>query len=509
MDGAELNQSRTQLGLSRERMAAAVGVSIATITRWEKNLTRPDEIHAKKLKALILASEHNGKLTRFRPIQYLGSKLRLLDQILYEVGAVAPRATRVCDLFSGSSVVARAMADKYDVASVDIQEFAALLARALLKGQPVTPDEINEIVSSARSGTVFKVGMEVFGDLIAYEAQCIKEAGQGNAHTLANLIDHASIAAYQLNRGAEGATSELANLIKAAAGRLARLKPVERRLLVIPAFYGGSYFSYDQACMLAALDSAIVRASVAPAKKFVARAALLHVSSEIVGTVGKQFAQPMRLLRRDGSPKQLLVQRILADRVCDVSTQFIQGAKVVSSAVSTKQSRHVVRRADYAAFLADDSTEFDCVYADPPYTIDHYSRFYHVLETIARRDIPRLATMTKGGTVVAMRGLYRTDRAQSAFCIPSQVEAAFDTLFSGVAARRVPLVLSYSPYSDDDGNRPRLLSLFELKKIAQTHFTSVKIHNATPHTHRRLNAAANNVKPLEKSEAFIICNTHG
>ena len=29
------------------------------------------------------------------------------------------------------------------------------------------------------------------------------------------------------------------------------------------------------------------------------------------------------------------------------------------------------------------------VYADPPYTRDHYSRFYHVLETLALRDDPR------------------------------------------------------------------------------------------------------------------------
>ena len=28
------------------------------------------------------------------------------------------------------------------------------------------------------------------------------------------------------------------------------------------------------------------------------------------------------------------------------------------------------------------------VYADPPYTRDHYSRFYHVLETISLFDSP-------------------------------------------------------------------------------------------------------------------------
>ncbi len=477
-----------------------------TIARWEKDLTRPDKTHLEKLRILIDASSHNSKLTRFRPIQYLGSKLRLLDQILDEVNKVAPKAKRVCDLFSGSSVVSRAMADKYEVVSVDIQEFAALLARALLMGRPVSVKQTEEIVNSAKSSALFTIGKEVFGDLIAYETLCIKEAEKGNTLLIASLVEHASIAAFEVVGNAGNADSRLAGLIAAASARLARLAPAIRCQLVIPTYYGGSYFSYEQACMIASLDEAIAQRRFAEPIDSVMRAALLRTASEVVGTVGKQFAQPMRLIRQDGTTKQLLVQRILADRRREVCREFVLGVNAVSSAVPDRQNQHAVCQADYAAFLTDRSNKFDCVYADPPYTIDHYSRFYHVLETIARRDIPRLATMSKDGATAVMRGLYRTDRIQSSFCIPSQVEGAFEALFSQVAAHRVPLVLSYSPYSDRDGNRPRLLTLSELKKVAQSHFGSVEIKNAAPHAHRRLNAASNNVEPLENSEVFIICS---
>src|SRR5205823_1869406 len=116
----------------------------------------------------------------------------------------------------------------------------------------------------------------------------------------------------------------------------------------------------------------------------------------------------------------------------------------------------------------------------------------HVLETICRYDYPQLATMTKGGNQVIMRGLYRSDRYQSPFCISSQVKSAFTRLFEGVKAHGAPLVLSYSPQSPDANGRPRLISLEDLQKLGKTYFKRVTVIPAESHSHRKLNKAFNN-----------------
>src|SRR5205823_616350 len=80
--------------------------------------------------------------------------------------------------------------------------------------------------------------------------------------------------------------------------------------------------------------------------------------------------------------------------------------------------------------------EFDgvgVVYADPPYTKDHYSRFYHVYETLYRYDFPLSAGL----------GRYRPDRFSTPFSLAQEVERAFRDLFDSIAKRDLPLVLSY------------------------------------------------------------------
>ena len=74
------------------------------------------------------------------------------------------------------------------------------------------------------------------------------------------------------------------------------------------------------------------------------------------------------------------------------------------------------------------------VYADPPYSAVHYSRFYHVIETLVRYDHPHLEYKAR----------YRDDRYQSPFDKRKEVADAFRLLFNAIDERRSHLVLSYS-----------------------------------------------------------------
>lgn len=69
----------------------------------------------------------------FRPIHYLGSKLRLASTIADALdGADATRGT-VLDLFAGSGTTALALAGHRRVIASDIQEYSRVICSALLR----------------------------------------------------------------------------------------------------------------------------------------------------------------------------------------------------------------------------------------------------------------------------------------------------------------------------------------------------------------------------------------
>ena len=145
------------------------------------------------------------------------------------------------------------------------------------------------------------------------------------------------------------------------------------------------------------------------------------------------------------------------------------------------------------------------VYADPPYTRYHYSRYYHVLETICLRDNPNVTTTFPNGTGGISRAIYREGRHQSPFCIKSQAERAFDNMFGKVKELGVPLVLSYSPFNPSQAVTPRLQTVEQLIKKAQVYFSDVSTISPGEFTHSKLNCTDKNFKANHEAEILILC----
>ena len=144
------------------------------------------------------------------------------------------------------------------------------------------------------------------------------------------------------------------------------------------------------------------------------------------------------------------------------------------------------------------------VYADPPYTRYHYSRYYHVLETICLRDLPEISPTFVGSTQLR-RGIYREGRHQSPFCIRSKAGKAFDHLFAGVAELKVPFVLSYSPFSESSLSTPRLQTIEQLLSKAQYYYEDVALVSPGRFMHSKLNAAEKNYEAEQEAELLIVC----
>lgn len=115
----------------------------------------------------------------------------------------------------------------------------------------------------------------------------------------------------------------------------------------------------------------------------------------------------------------------------ELATSFRVAPGVPGSAVFALPWRELVVRE--GARLA----EARAWYLDPPYTADQYSRFYHLLETLARGDRPRL---DEG------KGRYRSDRFRSAFSLRAHAARELRELLLAVrdASPRARVVLSYS-----------------------------------------------------------------
>ena len=66
---ALIREVRARLGLTQEKFAARLGVTLPTINRWENGRTKPSPLAIQSLRELILAMDKNGQdlLKRFFP----------------------------------------------------------------------------------------------------------------------------------------------------------------------------------------------------------------------------------------------------------------------------------------------------------------------------------------------------------------------------------------------------------------------------------------------------------
>lgn len=119
--------------------------------------------------------------------------------------------------------------------------------------------------------------------------------------------------------------------------------------------------------------------------------------------------------------------------------------------LTLKPAEYFLNEQDHDVFNEDINTlitrtSHDVVYLDPPYNHRQYSGNYHILETIAKYDSPRL----KGKT-----GMRDCSGQKSAYCSRNEVKNAYRDLISNIDARYI--FLSYN----DEG----LMSLEDIKEI--------------------------------------------
>lgn len=439
----------------------------------------------------------------FRAVHYLGSKLRLLRPIREAFEELVAPGGDLCDLFAGSGAVARHLGADWNITAGDIQEYSRVLCNGFLNA-PDNPAALGGDVLRGISGSPLRARLRgALGRLIEYEQGCLRRAQGGDIASLCSLIEHGSL----LGLETDGAIPDpaLAGALRDAWGRLDAEGLAAGPDTVITRYFGGVYFSWRQAAEFDVLLAAVHSTGDDRLRDYFL-SAVLAAASDAVNTIGKQFAQPIKPYGADGQPKQHLINQTVRDRSMDVAERFAAWVRQYET-LPRYRRRHRAIRGDYRTVLSDSALTFDAVYADPPYTRDHYSRYYHVLETMARHDEPEVSTtkIRSRGRPRLSRGHYRADRHQSPFCIKSRARGAFEELFRGVAGRGIPLVLSYSPYQRETGGRPRLVAADDLVRLARQRFRRVDCRSIAGVAHNKLNTAARNVQVEHHAEILLVC----
>lgn len=429
----------------------------------------------------------------FRTLNYLGSKLRLLDFIEDNVRKMAPAGAGVCDLFAGSGCVSYRLSRSYSVTACDIQTYSKVICNALLRKFDIPDNTINDFFNSFESQSSSAL-YHAFEPLVYVEEKAVREK---DLEVLTSILEHGSVEVFNL----EGANSLIDEALNKVSRNLKEYGLQEADTLV-SRYYGGVYFSYLQAVQIDIILKSI-HAIVQPKDKDLFLAALLSTASDIADTVGKHFAQPIKARDSKGNIKMTVYNKAAKDKTVNVFELYKDWlARYLS--LPKVRSDHTVLKDDYMACLRALPAEIRTVYADPPYTRDHYSRFYHVLETIALRDCPELSTTSIHGETHVSNGIYRKERHQSPFCIKSKASEAFGNMFEYIASTRRNLLLSYSPYDETKKTHPRVVTMEQLQTLGREFFDSVKVISAGSFKHNKLNSTPHFLEASDEAELLLV-----
>ncbi len=410
-----------------------------------------------------------------RTIWYMGAKTRMAADILAAVDRADPRAETVLDLMSGTAVVSQTLAGSYRVVSNDVQAYAAAIARAYLVHAP-GGRALERLDVERDLGAAYRENqaalLESLAPAVALEDAFLEAHGLEpdsvdplGGPALSGPIDPTAVrrarrslpadpaqlaAAYRefALRGtpafAEEADARVGGVFRRAAALFSReaiaarrVDPRARPYLLATAYYSNCYLGVRQAIAVDSLRCAIDGLADREVRDHYL-GALLHAVS-VATSATSHFCQP-RGLGSDGEVKAVLARRALSIP----SKLAAYSREIAATCAATRyHPRNAVLSGDWRAVLGPRWAEAqaDVVYADPPYTADHYSRFYHVLEVLTRYDYPTL--QLTGGRLTKGRYPARGTRARSGFCVRRQVERELADLARLTAERGAALVLSY------------------------------------------------------------------
>lgn len=251
--------------------------------------------------------------------------------------------------------------------------------------------------------------------------------------------------------------------------------------------YAGGYLSLAQAIEIDSIryaaDQARIKGAVSDEQHRWILLGLAQTMSKVANTTG-HFAQFLKL-------KEQNLKRCIKQKSRNVWFEWLE-----SSSFMVPLGGKIWRRKNRVfngcslnllELLQDDSNKPATIYADPPYTEDQYSRYYHLYETLFLYDYPEVAGI----------GQYRSDRFQSNFSLKSQIENSMNKLIAGCSRLNADLVLSYP------GNGLLSNAKEQIPRMLKEHYPLVEIAYDISHQHSTMGGSKGQSKSDVQELIFV------
>jgi adenine-specific DNA-methyltransferase len=333
-------------------------------------------------------------------MKYMGSKRWMLSNGLgHLLNELAPHSKRFVDLFAGSAAVSHHVASNSSVPVVafDLQKYSVVLARAVIgRCEKLEIDNI------------WKNWYERAKDI--YEKQEFPKRKRFSRP----YVD------------------------------ACRIWSEYKKAFPVTKAYGGHYFSPEQAIWIDALRSTLPKKNP---ERSVALAALIQAASQCAAAPG-HTAQPFQPTK---TAKKFL--REAWNR--NITENVLQALKDISEKFALKIGTAKVSDANISAANLKVG---DLVFIDPPYSGVHYSRFYHVLETIARGKCGKVSGV----------GRYPVpkQRPRSKYSVMTESTPTFKNLLKKVSEKGARAIVTFPDHECSNG-----LSGETVRKIAKEFFS--------------------------------------
>lgn len=379
-------------------------------------------------KRTLLQNDHNY----IHILKYMGSKRELLPEIKKSVNDLCEQGGTILDIFAGTTAVGAYLKDNYNIISNDIQEYSRVLGDATITSSSCeTLPNMEQSLATIQQyflenkNTLIKLlhnTLEQSDNFVSIPKNDWTEKDRKRYQQFMSVFPSPINSFYSSN-------TELQKLYQLY------LENNQSSIKCSPYFqtsflFSELYFSLRQAIDIDSILYAINLTFTNEVIKNLYLSALIYAYSYCSSGTG-HFAM-FRDIKSISSVEDTFIYR--KRKVWDYFVYKLE--ELYSFHKYYPNRKYQMTNMDYVEILQDARYFHDVklIYADPPYSFVHYSRFYHAIESLVKYDY----------NIPQFKGRYRDDRHQSPFCQKQNVESAFELLFHYAKENNSNLLLSYS-----------------------------------------------------------------
>ncbi|MBA3031041.1 MAG: hypothetical protein FP816_19820 [Desulfobacteraceae bacterium] len=352
-------------------------------------------------------------------MQYLGSKARISNWVIHEIMKSLPDTDCFIDAFAGTGVVgAEAAKNGYKLYANDIQPYSYCILQSMF-AQPTKG--LSKVISDLKKLNAISIS-SMFGPHIA---AFVEEEDLYFSESKKEKLNWKKYRAFCEGTPVVTPTKEFI-----------LSKKTEKNYDLFINYYANTYFGVRQCIQLDLLRKAASQYPENISYHIIAATLAVMTYSVSSTTHLAQYLRP----NSDSSTKNLINKRSI-----DIISNVIERLTGLSKTKPTTSTDRIFNCDFRSAICSIKPNINHVIYVDPPYFKEHYSRYYHVLDTFCLYDYPMLTYNPRTDAVTS--GRYREGRIISEFGLKSSVRKAFSDLFKLGASHKTNIVISYAETS--------------------------------------------------------------